>query len=354
MYMYKYFLLLFITISIHITSQVNTQLLQNSSWTKVQSNMLDGSRDLSRESNQFLVWKIKGNTICEQIDPWAIERTKCNDFKIEKNLMKLSDKSNYEIETLTSDSLIVIQKIDGVDFPDQIRKMKFVKTAMLVKNFTDKATGDSIVITSRNITPTFTKGIVTELMEIYSQKRYRHNFNVDGEIIIFPRKQEIAVKTDNQKQNIDNQKSIDLFKVTIQKNYKLWDLTGYENFEKIIVPYTIKSEIKDGSGSLGFHNKIPRRENTSNEIIVNIKDRSVSRENFNKGLKAANSQKYDNAIYFFNKAHEDDNTNIESLYNVASISLAQNNTNVACVALKRLKELEQTQGTKMFNEKCSK
>ncbi|RLJ23028.1 hypothetical protein CLU97_4606 [Chryseobacterium sp. 7] len=349
--MYKFFLILFLSVSLEFSSQINTQLLSNSSWTKVKSVMLDGSRDLSSESYRFLVWKIKGDNICECIDPWAIERTKCKDFKFEKNLMKLSDKSAYEIQTLTSDSLIVIQKVDGVSFPDKIRKMKFVKTSILLKKFTNESTGDSIIITSRNITPTLTKGIITEMMEMYSQKKYAHNFVVDGEIRIFPKMKEIEVKTDNKKQNKDNQRSIDLFKATLQKDYKLWDITGYENFYKIIIPYRVKSEMEDGSGSLAFYNLTPYHE--SKGIVVNIKDKRASIENFNRGIEATNRQKFDNAIYFFNKAHEDDNTNTEALYNVASISIAQNKTDVACTALKKLKDLEQTEGIKLYNEKCS-
>jgi hypothetical protein len=349
--MYKFFLLLFLSVSLQLSSQINIQLLSNTSWTYVKSSMLDGSRDLSSESYRFLVWKIKGNNICECIDPWAIERTKCKDFKFEKNLMMLSDKSAYEIETLTSDSLIVIQKVDGITFPDKIRKMKFVKTSILVKNFTNDSKGDSIIITSRNITPTLTKGIITEMMDLYSQKKSVHNFIVDGEVIIFPKKQKIEVKTDNKKQNKDNQKSIDLFKASLQKDYKLWDITGYENFDKIIIPYRLKSEMEDGSGSLAFYNKVQIKE--SKGTLVNVKDRRVSSENFNKGLGAINSQKFDNAIYFFNQAYEYDNTNTDALYNIVSISTAQNKTDVVCTALKRLKELEQTEGIKLYNEKCS-
>ncbi|KAB1229029.1 DNA ligase-like domain-containing protein [Chryseobacterium viscerum] len=349
--MYKFFLILFLSASLLLSSQINTQLLSNTSWTHVKSIMQDGSRDLSLESYRFLVWKIKGNNICESIDPWAIERTKCKDFKFEKNLMKLSDKSAYEIETLTSDSLIVIQKVDGITFPDKIRKMKFVKTSILVKNFTNNSAGDSIIITSRNITPTLTKGIITEMMDLYSQKKSVHNFIVDGEVIISPKKQKIEVKTDNKKQNKDNQKSIDLFKTTLQEDYKIWDITGYENFDRIIIPYRLKSEMEDGSGSLAFYNLIPYHE--SKGIAVNVKDRRVSSENFNKGLGAINSQKFDNAIYFFNQAYEYDNTNTDALYNIVSISIAQNKTDVACTALKKLKDLEQTEGTRLYNEKCS-
>lgn len=352
--MYKFLFILFSSFSLQFNSQINTQLLSNTSWTCVNSIMIDGSRDLSFGSNQYLVWKIKGNNLCVQIDPWFIETTKCVNYKIDNNLMKLSDKSNYEIETLTPDSLVVIQKIDGKNFPDQIKKMMFVKTSVLVRNFTDKETSDSIEIISRNVTPTLTKEIITEITDTYFNKKYIHDFMVDGEIRIFPKKQEVDVKINNNKQNKENQRGIDLFKATLKKNYKSWDISGYEKFEKIIIPLIIKSKMEEGYGNVGFNFKNSNQETNRNAIAVKIKNKSISMENFNKGLNAVNSQKYDNAIYFFNKAHEEDNTNIESLYNVASISLAQNNTNVACVALKRLKELEQTQGTQLFKEKCLK
>lgn len=349
--MYKFFLIVFLSISLQLSSQINTQLLSNTSWTKVESKMLDGSRDLSGGSYRFLVWKINGSKVCEYIDPWAVERTKCVDVKFEKNLMRFSSLSDYQIEKLTSDSLIVVQKTVGVTFPDKIKKMWFVKTSAVVKDFTDKATGDSIVITSREVSPTLKKEFITEMMESYSKKNYTHDFTVEGEITIFPKKQRVEVGVGNKKYLKNNQTSVDLFQSTLQKDYKIWDITGFEKFEKIIIPYHFISKIEEGSGSLGFYNRIPRKEDKG--IIIDIKDKRTSLEDFNKGVEATNKQKYDNAIYFFNKAHEEDNTNIESLYNVVSISLALNNVNVACTALKRLKDLEQTQGTKLYKEKCS-
>lgn len=350
--MYKFFLILLLSVSSQLSSQINTQLLSNSSWTKVKSKMLDGSRDLSTGSYGFLVWKFNGNKMCEHIDPWAVERTKCIDLKFEKNLIRFSDKSAYQVEKLTSDSLIVIQKTDGITFPDKIRKMWFVKTSALIKDFTDKTIGDSIVITSRNVTPTLTKNIISELLSTYIDKKYTHDFTVDGEIRIFPKKQEIGLKIDNINQNKNSRKSLDLFKTTLQQNYKVWDITGFENFETIIIPYRFKSKAEDGYGNIGFFNRIFSGEE-GKRIGINIKNKYASAENFNKGVEATNKQKFENAIYFFNKAHEDDNTNTEALYNVASISLALNNVDVACTALRKLKDLEQTEGTKLFKEKCS-
>lgn len=349
--MYKYVLILFLSISFNITAQVNTQLLSNSSWTQVKSSMLDGSRDLSREANQFLVWKFNGNKMCEYIDPWAIERKKCTDFKFDKNLIRISDKSGYQIEILTADSLIVVQKVDGITFPDKIKKIRFAKTSVLLKNFIDKATGDSIVITSRKVTPILTKDIATEMMETYLQKKYTHDFTVDGEIRVYPKKQIIQVTADDKKQNKINQKSIDLFKMTLENNYKIWNIVGFENFEKIIIPYRFKSKSEGNYCNVAFFNRVDDKENKS--FLINIKDKYSSTENFKKGVEAINNQKFDKAIEYFNKAHADDNTNIDALYNIVSISLTQNNTASACLALKRLKDLEQTEGAKLYDEKCT-
>lgn len=349
--MYRFLLFLFLLTSLQVFSQINTQLLSNSSWTRVKSKMVDGSRDLSPESHRFLVWKINGDKICEYIDPWFVDRKECINFKFENNLIRLSDKSVYQIEALTPDSLVIVEKIDGETFQDKIRKMWFIKTSVLVKDFVDKEKGDSIVITSQNVTPTMRKEIISEIWDIYLQKKYVHDFNVDGEIIIFPKKQEVEVKTGNKKQNKNNQASIDLFKTTLQKNYKVWDITGFENFEKIIIPYRFRSQAEEGSSNIAFSNRVPDKEIKG--IIINIKNKFASAENFNKGLGALKSQKTDNAIYFFNEAYNYDNTNTDALYNVVSISLAQNKTEIACTAIKKLKDLEQTEGIKLFKEKCS-
>lgn len=350
--MYKFFLLLFLSVSLQLSSQINAQLLSNSSWTRLKSKMLDGSADLSKESHNFLVWKINGNKFCENIDPWFVDRNKCVSFKLENNLIKLSDKLAYQVETLTPDSLVVVEKIDGMTFPDKIRRLSFVKTSALVKDFADKEKSDSIVITSRKVTPTLTKDIISEVQSIYLEKNYTHDFTFDGEILIFPKKQEVGVKMDNKKWTSNNQKGIDLFKKTLQSSFKVWDILGFEKFDKIIIPYHFYSKAEAGSiSSFAFFNKIPVKENKG--IVINIKDRRVSSENFNKGLEAINSQKYDNAIHFFNQAYEYDNTNTDALYNIVSISTAQNKTDVVCTALKRLKELEQTEGIKLYNEKCS-
>ncbi|MDR6373080.1 hypothetical protein J2795_004269 [Chryseobacterium bernardetii] len=351
--MYKFFLILFLSVSLQLSSQINTQLLANSSWTRVKFSMLDGSRDLSQRSSQVLVWKIKGNNLCLFTDALILDKASCMDFKLEKELMKTSDLAGYQIEKLTADSLVVIQRIVGIDSPDKIKKTWFIKSSIVLNNFVREKKNDSIIIASKNFTPSLKRNIISEILENYSQKDFFYNFSSKGNILIFPKKQKVEVETEYKDETKANQKGIAFFKTTIEKNYHLWDLTGFESFEKIIIPYemSIKNGNRSGLSTMGI--RFYGFSNDAKEFPVFTKNKFASTDNFNKGMDALNKQKFDNAIYFFNEAYDNDNTNTDALYNIVSISLAQNKSDIACTALKKLNDLEQTEGAKLYNEKCA-
>ncbi|WP_133121704.1 tetratricopeptide repeat protein [Chryseobacterium sp. PMSZPI] len=352
--MYKYFFLLFIVISTHLTSQINTQLLQNSSWTVVKFGTLDGSRDLSQSGSKTSLWKITGNTLCIYSDPIFMDIKSCLDFKLEKETILTSKNAGYQIEKLTRDSMIVTQRIDGIEDPDKIRKIWLVNRSVIVNDFINKNKAESIVAT-KDFTPSLKKNIIFEVLDVYSKNGYFHDLKLKGNILIFPKKQKIEIETKEESKK--NEASINLFKTTLEKNYHLWDLTGFENFEKIIIPYYFYSNVgknENNINKVGIKFFDDNDSHDSEDVAVYIKDKKVSDQNFNKGIEALDHKKFDKAIEFFNKAHEYNNTNTDALYNVVSISFAQNNINSACLALKRLKDLQQTEGTKLFNEKCLK
>lgn len=348
--MFKVFLICFLSASLSLLSQVNTSSLANSSWTSVQSKMMDGSRDLSPESFRSLVWKFNGNKLCENIHPWALAANKCGNVKIENDLIKTADKRVYQIEKLTADSLVVVEKWEIKMTPDKIKRMRFVSTANMIRDFVSHQKSDSVVISSVNVIPALKKDLVSDIQNILNKKNTDYDIMLEGQIFIFPKAQKVEITTDGKKLNSKNQANADLFKKTLQESFKAWDLTGFEQFEKIIIPYRFLSKQEEGFGTFSFSPKILLKETSG--ILPVIKNKYTSTDNFNKGYKAVENQKFDNAIYFFNQAFEYDNTNVDALYNVVSISLSQNKTNVACAALTKLKELEQTEGMKLYKEKC--
>ncbi|MGH1520637.1 tetratricopeptide repeat protein [Chryseobacterium sp. JK1] len=317
--------------------------------------MLDGSRDLAENDSNILLWKINGNTLCEYTHPIFFDWKSCVDFKLDKRLMKTSGETGYQIEKLTQDSLIVTQRVKGEDTPDKIRKIWFVNRSIFINDFLNKNRSDSLIAT-KDFTPSLKINITSGLTDTYVRTEYSHDLNFKGNVVIFPKKHLVKIEIDKEEEFEKDQKSIDLFKSTFEKSYSLWELTGFEKYEKIIIPYSYSSTLKKGAGDLNskgisfFNNNYV---NFVQKFIVYVKDKKRSIQSFGKAVQAINNNKFDKAIEFFNEAHEYDNTNTDALYNVVGLSLAQNNTKAACVALKRLTDLEQAEGIKLFKEKCS-
>lgn len=355
--MYRSLLILFLFIFCNINAQVNTQLLPNSSWIMVKLRMLDGSRDLTYFEPSFLLWKFKENKLYEYSHPVFRQGIGEIDIKLERGVIRTSKEAGYQIEKLTSDSLVVILRVNGIDAPDKVRKMWFVNKSFIENDFKSKIKNDSTVTAIKNFTPTLERNVFSDINDKYVQQERTHDFNLKGNIEFFPKKKRIKITINNKKEESkDNQSSIDYFKTTLEQSYHLWDLTGFGHYDKVVIAYEYFSKMWKGKSNLDAHDIIlfdSDYTGMAQNFIINVKDKRASIENFNKGVSATNSQKFDKAIEFFIKAHEYDNTNTDSLYNAQSILLAQNNVSDACIVLKRLKDLEQTEGTKLYKEKCS-
>ncbi|CEJ71332.1 hypothetical protein BN1195_03677 [Chryseobacterium oranimense G311] len=348
--MYKYISLLFIFILIKMNAQINKQLIDN--WTRVKSSMLDGSRDLSENDERILTWKITNNKLCEYKHPIFEDMQTCMDIKIEGQSIKASALAFYEIEKLTSDSLVVISRINGETSGDKIKKIWFVRTSTFRNEYLSKIKSDSTITASRYFTPTLKKNIFPDIFD-----RYPNDFHIIGNIIIYPKKHIVNIQHENTNQSKKSLESIEFLKSTLEKNYHLWNLEGFENFDQVSIPFNIENETKYIDSFQGatmsfifFKSELK----SQNKIPVKIENKFLSNETFFKGIKAVDDKKLDKAIELFNKAFELNNTNTDALYNIVSISLSKNDVTTACTALKKLKDFEQTEGTKIFNEKCLK
>ncbi|WP_343610393.1 hypothetical protein [Chryseobacterium oranimense] len=348
--MYKYISLLFIFILIKMNAQINKQLIDN--WTRVKSSMLDGSRDLSENDQRILTWKITDNKLCEYMHPIFEDMKTCMDIKIEGQSIKASALAFYEIEKLTSDSLVVISRINGETSADKIKKIWFVRTSKFRNEYLSKIKSDSTITASRYFTPTLKKNIFPDIFD-----RYPNDFLISGNIIIYPKKHAVNIQHENTNQSKKSLESIEFLKSTLEKSYHLWNLEGFENFDQVSIPFNIENKTKymgSFQGATMSFSFFRSELKSSNKIPVKIENKLLSNETFLKGIKAVDDKKLDKAIELFNKAFELNNTNTDALYNIVSISLSKNDVTTACTALKKLKDFEQTEGTKIFNEKCLK
>jgi tetratricopeptide (TPR) repeat protein len=357
--MYKYLLIILLLHTSIANSQINGQYLTGE-WTKVKSRMIDGSKNISESflSSKFYTWRISSKNLCMDSDPINSDEEYCLDYNLENNFMRTSLESAYEITKITSDTLIVVHRIKGINEDDKIEKLWFVKSSIIRNNYVNKHKNDSILIANEHFTPTLNKNFMDDILKNFMKRNKYPNFNLIGNIIFYPkqRKLELEILNSLDKNVIENKKDVDFIKSTIEKTYDSWTLNDFNNFTKIYIPFLIKSQSYkyNGGGFKGspifyFINNIDFVEKIYG---IKMEDLRSSNKNFNNGFIAFQDKKYEKAIGFFEKSYEIDNQKIDALYNIAAIySLLNDKTNM-CICLKKLKDLEQVQGTKQYNDNC--
>lgn len=355
--MLKHFIVLLTLISIPLSSQINTSLLSNN-WTRVKVKTEDGSRALNDDSSTFIQWKMVNNRLCKNYNPnlFSFDSKLCTDYKVEKNFIRFSPTIAYEIEKLDNDSLIVIERFDATKDSDKALKFWFVKTSNIEKKDVEKIQNDSVLIADTNFAPKLRVEFLSDKLTEYALKG---DFKLIGNILIYPKKQKVIFEIDNSADTKGSAKVIKNIQQAIENSYYEWNLVGFKNFEKIYVPFTVESyhkNLQEYSLKINFPKK--QSSNTINvpkeRVPVTSKNPLLSKENFSKGVEALKLKKYDAAIGLFEKAYEMDNKNTDALYNIAAAGSIKNDIVTVCSALKRLKDLEQTEGTKLYNQNCHK
>lgn len=357
--MYKYLSIILFLLTTIVNSQINGQYLKGE-WVKVKNRMIDGSKNISESfsSSKFYTWKISSKEICMDSEPINEYKENCLDYFLENNFMKTSLESGYEITKLTSDTLIVVQRIKGINEDDKLEKLWFVKSSIVRNFYVNKHKNDSILIANENFTPTLNKNFINEIHIKFNKRNKYPNFNLIGNIIFYPKQRKLELEIINSLDNnvIENKKAVDFIKSTIEKSYESWTLNDFNNFTKIYIPFLIKSESYkyDGGGYKGspIFYFINNTDFVDKIYGIKMEDIRSSNENFKNGLIAFQDKKYEKAIKFFEKSYGIDNRKIDALYNNAAIYLVLNDKTKMCDCLKKLKDLEQVQGTKQYNDNC--
>jgi tetratricopeptide (TPR) repeat protein len=358
-YMYKYLSIILLFFTSIVNSQINSHYLTGE-WIKINNRMVDGSKNISESfsSSKFYMWKISNKKLCMDSQPINSYEENCLDYNLENNFIRTSLESGYEITKLTSDTLIVVQRIKGINENDKLEKLWFVKSSIIKNNYINKHKNDSILIANEHFTPTLNKNFINDIHKNFIKRNKYPNFNLIGNIIFYPkqRKLEIEIINSLDENVIENKKAVDFIKSTIEKTFDSWALNDFKNFTKIYIPFLIKSESYKykgvgykGSPIFYFINNV---DDVEKIYGIKMEDLRSSGENFQNGIIAYEDKKYEKAIDFFMKSYKIDSRKIDALYNIVAIYSLLNDKINMCECLKKLKDLEQTEGTKQYNENC--
>lgn len=346
--MYRYLILFLFYFTCN--AQINTQLLNNH-WIKTKIKMADGSKNLLDAYYPIYQWRVINNRYCEDYNPLYLNNKDCINFTLEKNFIRTSAFSGYQIEKLTDDSLIVVQKVNGIK-DDKLNRIWFTKSSKAKKEIIFNTKNDSVLIASKDFTPSISKDIIQEIIFEFHKKQSSLDFTAKGNIVIFPKSKEVTFEVTET--NGKNEKNIDLIKNIFAKSYPYWGLSDFKNFQKVYIPLSLNIKV-DRNDLLNIQTNYAFF-NTDHKSFFdnkNIRNTGLSKNLFDKAIQAYEKKKDDEAIKLFFKSQESDITNLDALYNIVSISLSKNDIQNACEALKRLKNLEQIEGIKLYKEKCN-
>lgn len=348
--------LIFFLVFISIKSQITSQEIVGD-WTKVKMRTLDGSKDLNEGyvREKYYGWKITSSKLCFRNYPLSSEPNNCVDYTLNNNLLVNSPDSGYMIDKITSDSLIVYESIKGKTEKDKIQKIWFVKSSKILKDNIEKHQNDSVLIATPNFTPTVRRSYNSEIEKKLLTSSFPR-FIAKGNILISPKLKKVEFQIDNKK--FENDKKFLILKNAVENSFDNWDLTNFNSFSKIIIPLVFESmEEKSATGIFSRVEMYYFMDDVSDIPKVygpKLEDLEKAREKFEKAIAYLKDKKYPQAIENFNKGFELNPAKVDALYNIVSIYSFLKDKENMCSTLKRLKDLEQTAGTKLYDAYCIK
>lgn len=355
--MYKY-IFIFLLIFIQTKSQVDKKLLVND-WTKVKLKTIDGSKDLSEGYliSKYYNWQITPTQICMRTESIYTKPNNCFDYKIDKDVIRTTPDSGYRIVKLDSDSLIVVESIAGKIEKDKVQKIWFTKSNKIIEANKEKTKNDSILIATPEFTPTLNEYFVSDIAKEFLKKSTYPSLLFKGNFILNIKDKKIIFVTEDEK--IIQNKNFQTIKLAAENSFENWNIEDFQKFNKIYIPFVFESKYeksKDGTTFKGVRiyffmdnfNDIPK------VYGPKMQDLESAQENFQKAVKYLQNKNYDKAIEFFNKGYELNNSKVDALYNIVSIYSALKDKPNMCFTLKRLKDLEQVDGTYLYNNHCVK
>ena len=343
-----------------LTFAQDLQSQLNGSWVRIKNRMLDGSKVLSEpfESAQFFKITFTPNEAEINFSPVLKRNYTKSPFKLEKNIIRFTPDYAYEIQKISTDSLILVQRNGTDTTDDKIQKWTFVKENVLFKTYQQQKSKDSVLIAEPNFTPTLRENFIININKELFKRNLADNFMYVGNLVIDPKKNTIVYEISNPI-NEKYAKQTEIIKENIASSINQWNLQEFRNFDKIYIPCIIRGQYKslgEGTTVRGVDNIYFTNNADDFKIAYGLSPdiKRASADNFKKGIQAFEKKQFDKATEYFTKSYDLNNGNVDALYNIAAIYIETKDTKNLCQTLLKLKDLEQTEGKRLFEGYCTK
>lgn len=322
----------------------------NGNWIKYKVEMKDGSKLFDRflEDSTYLEYTINKNKLCINSNPIHKTNESCLDFTLINNFIKTSQYSGFIIEKATNDSLIIVEKIDGLT-NDRLKKFYFVNQEVVLSKFKKENKNKENIVASKLFTPKTTSTIELDFNKAF--KNNYSNFELVGNLKIYPKQK--RVKTEITFSTQKDSSRIRTVKKVIDNSFEKWNLINFNDFESIEIPFVLKSEITKrywGIKVIFFTEDL-----NEFEIVYGGKSEDIRKASdyFNKGIIAYQEKKYLKAIEYFTESYKIDKKNIDALYNKGAVYFESGDKENACKVWKEISEIGQVNGKELYLNNCN-
>lgn len=280
-------------------------------------------------------------------------------YFLRDHLLETSPESGMLIEKLTSDSLIISQKIDNME-ENKLMRYYMIPLSKARNQRMVLFKGQDTLVSNPLLNPYFKNKLTKKEFKTNNgkpsfTKKQKQNFQFNGYVLLdLTQKKATAVLN-----NFDSSFSAEVEEITknLTENFSDWNVAPFADFKFIKVPFSFKRYFQI-TGSLYSYGDIYTL--NSDEIpafevsFINeeAEEENVSNNYFSLGVKDYEKKNYEEAALNFEKSYIANPRNLQAYYNYAALSLIIGNKLKACETYEFLKDKGQKPAEKIFLEKC--
>lgn len=335
-------------------------------WIQFKMEMKDGSRSLSKfikdstysdftiypdglifNSNPIL--KRSNNPVSYYVSGFTGKATNFDiKYTLEGNLLKTSATSGFLIEKLANDTLIICEKIDGLE-EDKLTRKYYINQKRVVEREYEKVKNKKDIIANKFFTPKLNETLENEIFKI--TQNYYLNLDVIGTLTIFPKSNKVT--TEITYSSKDKPSKIKIITDAINNSFEKWDLEGFKEFESIKIPFILSCETYDKISGVKIYYFTNNLADFKNNYNPSFSDMRKYQELFDKGVEAYDKKNFTKAADYFSKAYKINPRNLDALYNQAAAYHESGDKENACKIWKELADFGQTNGIQLYKNNCN-
>lgn len=336
-----------------ISTIAYSQNLDNSEWSQIKAERKDGSKIIDNTKDNSQTFLFTKDSVTMLFNNSVVSK---QPFKVQNKELIIGP-NKFKIDTVNK-SVLVLTEIYYEEVPeDRIRRFTFVNRSnyfyYLLQKGQIKIVSDSVIQLTDKSFPIYTgKDINKELLKQLLPTTSAGNFSGSillsrtGEVI------DVLIETDDF-----TKKEINKIQIILNNTNKQWAIPKIDSKYKALKLYfsceltSIKSPSQRSnfsSFSFKFNNEKIEK---SKQLTVQQLDKA--NDHFIKGLELLNGKKFEKAVTEFTSCLRIDSTYLDAYYNRAYSFYQLNNHELACQNWKKLMDLGQKQGEKLYKENCN-